>query len=296
MESTKTTSAWLLITLLASLLVVACGDDEASPGWRIQEGGGDETTFGERNDVVVTADGDTFVVSREGNPDGCAQIGDNCVDIRDAEGRYCDEEGAQSDIILDENGDVIEVICYPPADDGTPVQELEPDADGNLELEQSENGAVLTFPEDTNGEVLEGDLRLSAERTTLYGNGVENTILGGNVTIESNNSRVRGLTIEGNVEFTSNSNNSKMTFCRVHGNLVVPSNGATVASCQVFGNVDVTGNDATLVNIGVQGEWNVNSTATCEGCYSFSDDDEDFVVADAERGDPLQCGPGAMGN
>lgn len=289
---TRITESLILLVLVA-FSWMGCGEDEASDGWRIQEGGGDQTTFGETNDVVVTADGDTFVVTRDGNPEDCAQVGDNCVDITDAEGRYCDEEGAQSDIILGDDGEVVEVICYPSADDGTPVQELEPDADGNLDVEQSESGTVLTFPTDTDGQVLEGDLRLSAERTTLYGNGVENTILGGNLTVESNNSRVRGVTVEGNVEFTSNSNNSKMTFCKIHGDLAVFSNNVTVASCQVFGNVNVTGNGAILVGIGVQGEWNVNASATCEGCYSFSDQSDDFVVDDDERGDPLECGPGA---
>ncbi len=283
----------LLRTLVLGAWLVAapgCADDEASSGWRIQEGGGDQTTFGEANDVVVTADGDSFVVSGQGEDGECAQIGDNCVDIADAEGQYCDQEGAQSDIILDENGEVVEVICYPPADDGTPIQELEPDEDGNLELEQSENGAVLVFPEDTNGEVLEGDLQLTAERTTLYGNGVENTVLGGNLRIESNNSRVRGVTIQGNVELSTNSNGSKLTFCKIQGNLTVESNNFSVASCQVFGNVEVDGNGATLVNVGVQGTWDVNSNATCQGCYSFSDEDGDFVVADSEIGDALECG------
>ncbi len=277
--------------VLASLsLVMACSDDEPSSGWRVSEGDGDQTEFGDDSAVIVAADGNTFVVTGSGTAGDCVDIDGNCVDLADVQGRYCDEEGAQADVILNEEGDVIEVICYPPADDGTPVEELEVGDDGKIELPQNESGSVIIFPEDTDGTVLEGDLTLEAERTTLFGNGVEETIIGGDLVVESNNSRVRGLTVEGKVRFPSNSNNSALILCKIHGNLEVESNGFSAANCEVYGDVKVSGNGATLVNIGVGGGWMVSDNAVCEGCYSFADENEDFELADEEVGDPVDCG------
>ncbi len=58
--------------------------------------------------------------------------------------------------------------------------------------------------------------------------------------------------------------------------------------CQVFGNVDIEGNGATLLNVGVAGEWKPGSAA-CDGCYSFTDEDDDKLVQEDEVGDPLTC-------
>ena len=278
------------IIFILAVTLFACSDDEASTGWRVTEGNADTQSYGDDNThTVVTADGDTYVVTGSSDASGCVDIDGNCIDIADAQGRYCDDEGAQADIIIDENGNVIDVICYPPPDDGTPLEEITPDGEGNVTLEQNESGAVLTFDEASNGTPLEGDLKLEAERTTLYGNGIDETILNGNVEIESNNSRVRGLTIQGNVVFIKNSNNSALALCKIEGNLQIHSNGTTVASCEVFGNVQADGNDLNLVNVGVQGNWEVNDGATCNGCYSFSDESDDFIVDADEIGDPLQC-------
>lgn len=268
-------------------LISGCSEDEPG-GWRVSEGAGDEVAYGTDSTVVVGADGQTYVVTGQG--DGCVELGDQCVDLADVDGRYCDDPNAQADVFLDDTGAVISVVCYPPLDDGTGVEELQTDADGNITLPSNQNGTVITFPESTDGEPLSGNLTLDGERVVLYGNGVDQTIVSGNVELASNNARVRGLTVKGDVQFQSNSNNSSLALCRIEGNLQVASNGVTVASCEVFGNVQVSGNSAVLTNIGVQGNWDVNSSATCEGCYSFSDTNEDMLVDTAEVGDAIDCG------
>lgn len=287
-------AAW---TAAAMLMVVACGPEEAPSrsNWDVAEGEGDQTRYEDGSDVVI-APGDTdtnYVVT--GDPEGiegCAQVGDDCVAIDEAKGRYCGEEGAKADILLDENGEVIEAVCYPPPESGVPIEEVTVSEDGTTALPQSANGAVITFDEETNGEPLEGDVALDGERVVIFGNGVDETILDGDLSVASNNSRVRGVTITGDVSYARNSNNSKLTFCAIHGSLQVPSNGFTAANCRVFGDVDVSGNEATLVNVGVQGQWSVSAGATCQGCYSFTDEDGDLLVSDEEVGDPLECGGG----
>jgi len=268
-------------------LVAGCSDDEPG-GWRITEGAGDEVNYGADAKVVVSADGTIYVVEAQGS--GCAQVGDQCVDLAGESGRYCDDPNAQADVLLDQDGKVVTLVCYPPVADGTSVEELQTDAEGNVSLPSNQNGVVITFPEDTNGAAVAGNIALDGERVVLYGNGVDQTIVDGNLDLLSNNARVRGLTVKGDVHFHSNSNNSSLLLCRIEGNLNVESNGATLASCEVFGDVRVSGNNAVLVNIGVQGEWDVDSGATCEGCYSFSDDNDDLLVQDSELGDAIDCG------
>lgn len=284
------------LILTTALLIVcssaACGPDETASGYSVTEGAGDDTNYGDNTDVVITPGGtqdDQFIVS--GEPDGnCVQIEDACVEIDEAKGRYCDQDGAQADIILDENGEVLEVVCYPPPESGAPLEEVSVSEDGTVNVPQNASGSVIVFDETTDGEPLEGDITLDAERVSFFGNGVDETIIDGNLSFASNNARARGLTITGDLSVAKNSNNNAITFCKVHGSVDVQGNGMRLVNCQVFGDVSVAGNGATLVNIGVQGEWDVNSGASCHGCYSFEDEDEDFIVLEEEQGDPLSCG------
>lgn len=279
-----------------ALMLAACGPDEpASSGWTISEAPGDETDYGEGDVVVLPGatgeENGSYVITGDGE-DACVQIDDQtCVALDDAKDQYCDDEDAQADIILDEAGEVVEVVCYPPESSGVPVEEVAVNEDGVVQVPQDANGAVITFAEATDGEPIEGDVRLDAERTTIFGNGVEETIIDGDLTLASNNSRVRGVAITGDVMVAGNSNNAAITFCKISGSLEVTSNGFSLVNTIVFGDVTVSGNEARLVNVGVQGEWDVNPRSHCEGCYSFSDEDEDGTLADEEVGDPLSCDP-----
>jgi|GEM_PF-2548972 len=292
MQTCMTRTTLFLLSSLLVLGATSCGPDETASGYTVSEGAGDDTDYGDDTDVVIkpggTAD-DQFIVS--GEPDGnCVQIENDCVEIDEAKGRYCDGDGAQADIILDENGEVIEVVCYPAPESGAPLEEVAVGEDGMTEVPQNVSGAVIVFDEETNGEPLEGDITLDAERVSFFGNGVDETIIDGNLSFASNNARARGITVTGDLSVARNSNNNAITFCKVQGSVSVEGNGMRLVNCQVFGDVSVTGNDATLVNIGVQGEWEVNGGSTCHGCYSFVDEDEDFIVLEEEEGDPLSCG------
>lgn len=286
-------NAWFIAAFMLVLtsVTVGCGDeDTAAQSSSVTETTeADEVDFGQPDSVVVVGD-KTYIVSGDTSGD-CVQIEGDCIDLSDIKGeRYCDDPNAQADVIV-VNGEVVDVICYPSPDSGQPVETVT-STDGNVELGQGTNGAVVTFDESTNGVPIEGNLIIDGERTIIYGNGVDETIFEGNLEMASNNARVRGVTIKGNVTYANNSNNGGMSFVKIHGNLSVSSNGFSIFDARVFGNVEVSGNDATLINIGVQGGWDVPRGATCDGCYSFKDEDADFVVADGERGDALTCGGG----
>ncbi len=281
------------------VLLAACGAEEtSSSGWSVDEGDGSETEYGDETTVVSTPGSTESDVIVTGDPDECVDIDGECVDLDEAKengGQYCDDPDAQADIIV-VDGEVVDVICYPPKEDGEQIDETERDPDGNTEVPQTGSGRVVTFDDETNGEPIEGDVVIEAERATIYGNGPENTILDGNLTVRSNHARVRGVTITGDVSFGTNANNSALSFCKIYGNLEVAANGFSANNCQVFGDVTVSGNDAALTNIGVQGTWEVNPNAECNGCYSFADENEDFVVEDDEIGEELTCGAGGGEN
>ncbi len=277
---------FLAVMIMSASLFFACGEDSAG-SVQVIAAPGDEQGYVGDGTAVVVIDDETYVVT--GDPNGeCVMIDGVCIDLDAAEGQHCKEEGAQMDVLV-VDGEVIEVICYPPAE-GTPIEEVQVDGEGNAEVPQNSSGAVVVFDEATDGEPIEGDVNMEAERVTLYGNGVDVTIIDGNVRMESNNSRVRALTITGDLSYVQNANGSAASFCKIHGNLVVAANDFVATSCQVFGNVEISGGHATLLNIGVGAEWTVSDDAICDGCYSFDDADEDFVVADGEAGDEVVCG------
>lgn len=295
---------WLIIVFSSLVFVsaMACGNQsEPSAGdFSVEEGPGDETGYDEDATVVVdTEDQDKSVIIK-GDANECVDVGnDTCVDPdearKNADDPHCDDPDARADVIV-EDGEVVDVICYPPKEDGTNVEEVAETEDGETKVPQTENGAVVTFGEDTNGEPIEGDITVDSEQTTLYGNGIDKTIIDGNITVSSNESRVRSMTVDGNVTYTTNSNNSAIAFCKIKGNLTVNSNDFTGTNCVVFGNVVVSGNNARLVNIGVSGSWEVNSNADCKGCYSFTDENEDGTVQKKEKGETLSCGGGGNTN
>ena len=276
-----------------SLMLGACGADEPSSSWTVEEGDGSQTQYDDGTDVIITPESardDEFVISG-GASGGCVELDTGeCVDVSDAKGRYCGGEEAKADIILGEDGEVVEVVCYPDPSGGTAVEEaiIETES-GAAQLPQNTSGVVVVFDEETNGEPIVGDVRIDGERTTLFGNGPGNTILDGELAIASNNSRIRGLTVIGDVVFEKNSNNSKLAFCEILGSLTASNNGFTAVNTLVFGDVSIDGNDVSLINIGVQGEWSVTGSGQCQGCYSFSDEDADGVVTDEEVGDALEC-------
>lgn len=290
------------IALLVGFAAAAfsCGEENGTgTSWTVEEGDGGQTEYGDDSTVVITpgrTGDDTLVVS--GEPDACVDTEQGCVDVDEAKAgsddRYCDDPDAQADIIY-EGGEVVDVVCYPPKEDGTQIDEVAEESDGTTTVPQTESGAVIVFDESTNGEPIEGDITVDSENTTLYGNGVDNTIIDGSLTVVSNNSRVRGMTITGDVTYQINANNSALSFCKIHGSLTVSANEFKALNCQVFGDVTVTGNNATLFNIGVGGAWQVNPNADCRGCYSFDDAEPLFEVGDDEIGDELTCGAGGAG-
>lgn len=268
-----------LITVLA---LVACGDS-AVPA--LVAGPGDDVGFTDVTDVAVVG-GTTWLV-----PQGaCLDMGDGrCLSADDIKKEFCGDVNAQADIVV-VAGKVVKVICYPPKGTGTPIEEATVNKDGQTQLPQNESGKVVTFPAATDGKPIEGDVTIDGERTTLIGNGIDKTIIKGNLTIASNNAKIRGLTVLGNVIFEKNSNGNSIAFCKVKGNVVVHSNDVTVMACQIFGNLEVNGNGSFLLSNGVGGNIAVSGGgATCSGNYKIDDKNSNTVLDPGEKGAELSC-------
>jgi len=273
-------------SLVAMVLGAACSGDEDPPP--VEQGPGDDVGYAPGNKDVIVVDGTTWVVSG-GDPDGCVWVGDQCLDWGEIKQKFCGDANAQADIVV-VSGKVVEVICYPPKEGGVSIQNVPTDADGNPTLPQNQNHTVITFPASTDGKPVKGDVTLNGEGVALIGNGVDKTILGGNLTLDSNNARVRGLTVNGNVTFSKNSNGASLAFCKIKGNLTIEANDVTVLNCVVYGNLESKGNGASLIGNGVAGNFKVEgSVTTCSGNYAFSDKNGNGIVEPGEKGAALSC-------
>lgn len=279
-------------SLPLSLMLAACQESDDPGGWTIRDGDGGSVMYGEREDVIVSpgSSNQGAQIVSDGDPDDCVRLDpDVCVPLSEAKASECGDVDAQVDVVVLE-GQVIAIICYPSPDGGQPVEEvLVSDGSGATALPQNKNGAVVTFGDATAQQPIQGDITLSAERVTLFGRGVDQTILDGSVVVASNGGRLRGLTITGDLSFERNANNASLSFSAVRGGLRVSGNGLVAINTLVFGDVEVSGQSATFINLGVQGEWGVAASTSCAGCYSFADEDGDWRVADAERLDALTC-------
>lgn len=267
----------VLLSLMVVLCAAACGGDERSA---VATNQGDTTTLEQDRDVVVVAGrrGDTVI---EGRGEGCVEIDDLCVEASEIEERYCDGEDAHADIVVDEDGEVLSAVCYPSVEEAQEAEDVLVDSEGVATLPQNSNGTIAVFPESTDNKPVEGDITLSGERAILVGRGMSKTIIDGSVKIDSNNARLRGMTI--NQDLKIDSNNVGVSFVRVMGKLDVNKNGFVGMNIEVFGDVNIGGSSAVLHNIGVQGEW--KGETTCVGCYSFADDNADGLIQDAEISD-----------
>lgn len=273
------TIRWLAVALF---VLGACGDS-AVPA--LVQGPGDNVGYTDITDVAIVG-GTTWEV-----PQGaCIELGDGrCLAADDIKKEFCGDPNAQADIVV-VAGKVVKVICYPPKGTGTPIEEATVNKDGQTQLPQNQSGKVVTFPAATDGKPIEGDVKIDGERTTLIGNGIDKTIIKGNLTIASNNAKIRGLTVLGNVIFEKNSNGNSIAFCKVKGNLVVHSNDITVIACQIFGNLEVDGNGAFLLSNGVGGKLAVSGNgATCTGNYAIDDKNSNTALDPGEKGAELTC-------
>lgn len=269
------------LILSLGLLLPACGDgDPLFSTDPFQD-------YEEENVTVINGD-ETVPIASGRLEDGttCLQLTEEtCVPV-ERSGRYCNTDSGPVDVVV-VNGEVQAVVCY--RDSGTAqTTVVVTDTDGNVDLPQTANGAVLTFDPATNGVPIEGNVTVDGNNVTVYGNGPENTIIEGNLVITGNNARIRGVRVKGNVEISLNT--AAILFSIIEGNLVMNFNNSLAAENQVYGNLEVKKNNTSLVRNGVAGNLAIEGSGTiCDGNYAISDANGNKTLDEGEKGAALNC-------
>lgn len=251
------------ICVLAFLGVAssACGGEDAGPitPWRPDE-------------THVVGDGDAKEFP---DPDTCDYAA--CDEVDDK----CGANGA-ADVIVDAQGNVLDVICY---GQDVVVAPVPANVVGDVD---AGNNTVVVVDGAADGVDVTGDVVISGNNAIVYGDGPNVSVIGGTLAIEKNNAKIRGVRIVGDVVIDKN--NTKMLFCVIEGNLTIHGNNTTIAQCDVHGTVTVTGLNTVLVQNRVSGEEGiVGKNLTCVDNVRFSDVNDDGVVDEAELGATLVC-------
>jgi len=257
---------------------------------RVAASGDVQTPYADNRTTVIGTDDAGNEVSGSTNeelaPGDCVEIGAQCVVVEG--GDFCERDGGPSDAIV-VDGEVVEVVCYPPPKDGAPEVVVDADQDGDLDVPQNANNTTVTFDEATDGAPIEGDITIDGNNVAIYGNGPENTIIQGDVVLDGNNVRLRGLTIDGNLTITKN--NQAAVLVVVTGDVRIEGNNDVFTASDVYGNLTVTQNNVVLVQNRVQGAFDAaGGNATCTANQAFTDENQDGAITEAELGDALTCG------
>lgn len=208
--------------------------------------------------------------------------GDECIDLDGLclkPQKECGDSGA-ADVLLDDSGNVVDVICYPTS--GVSIETFEG------RIDHVGNNVVIVFDADDDGADVTGDVTIDGNNVTLYGYGPNASVIGGNLNIDKNNAVVRGLRVEGDV--TIDKNNASIVDCVIEGDLTIRGNNTSIALCEVWGDLVIEGNNTVLVQNHLATEPDVQGNNTvCASNLAFVDEDDDHLVSDDELGATIVC-------
>jgi hypothetical protein len=209
------------------------------------------------------------------NGDQCLMIDGQCVKPQAS----CGDNG-RADVLLDANGMVINTLCYPTG--GVSVESF----DGPVH--DVGNNVVLVVDDKNDGVDVMGDVTIDGNNVTLYGYGPLVSVLGGNLNIDKNNARVRGVRVQGNV--TIDKNNPSIVDCVIEGDLTIKGNNVSVALCEIWGKVTVLGNNAMLIANKLREPPVVSGqNLVCNQDILFTDNNGDSMISSNELGAAVSC-------
>jgi len=212
-----------------------------------------------------------------GRPDRIDRCGDECAPVH----QKCGDDAA-ADVILDERGKVADVICY---EQDVRVETLNIDRVKSADVG---NKTVLVLDGIDDGVDVEGNVVISGNNATVWGEGPDVSVIGGTLKITKNNAVVRGVRIRGDVGVTKN--NAQFSRCVIEGDLTVTGNNATFADCVILGDVKIAGVNTVLAQNRFGKSYDIRGkNLTCNENYTFSDADEDGDFDDSEVGDLVNC-------
>lgn len=212
-----------------------------------------------------------------GRPERIEECGDECSTVDDE----CGDDAA-ADVVLDADGEVADVICY-----GQDVN-VETVGIDRVESAEAGNKTVLVLDGIDDGEDVTGNVVVSGNNSTVWGEGPEVSVIGGTLKITKNNAVVRGVRIHGDVAVTKN--NAQFSMCVIEGDLTITGNNTTFADCVILGDVKIAGVNTVLAQNRFGKSYEIGGkNLTCNENYTFVDANEDGEFDDAETGDAVTC-------
>ena len=219
-----------------------------------------------------------------GAPEGGATMTIDAVCADETCQAVLDECGvsAYAEVVLDTQGNVLDVMCYPADVD---LREI---GAAPFETIGEESGTVFVFDALEDGADVLGDVRVTGDDDVLYGAGAEVSVLAGDLHIDGERTVLRGLTIRGDV--TIDKNDAKLSLVQINGDLTINGNGVTLSESVVHGDVLVVGSHAVLARNLLEGVGSLTGTnLACSLNQRFDDSDGDRVIDDAELGVEVAC-------
>lgn len=273
-----------LLTVAAVLVQVGCGGSDSStdntsntspypytPGQTSVVGAGAAPGSGAKPTEATTPTGAGCLKDDKGK----------CVDLAAS----CPAD-SKVDVVVNKDGVVVDVICYPTGQ--VPVSSPEKDPPGDRTYS---NGQVVVLDGTDDGDDIKGNVDVDSNNVTIWGEGPDVSVIGGNLDITKNDGVVRGVRIKGNVTITGN--NVTLLLCVVEGDVTINGNNNVLASCDVYGKVIVAGQNDAVVNNRIQGALTDNGSGlTCDNNISFTDKDSDKLFDEGEAGAAISCGGG----
>jgi hypothetical protein len=259
-----------MLMVVGSVMVCACGSEADTSVLPYAANlttviGGDQPTDGERYRVVDTPDAD-----------GCIdEDSSECLKPQEE----CGDDGA-ADLLVDAKGRPLTTLCYPTG--GVTVEDIDGD------LSKVGNNTVFVLDNIDDGADVTGNVTLDGNNVTLYGQGPDVSRIGGDLHIDKNNARVRGIRVQGDVVIDKN--NPSLVDCVIEGDLTIHGNNVAVALCEVWGTVKVHGNNAFLVENQFASPPEIEGQNTaCSSNVAFDDADGDDIVDEDEIGEVFEC-------
>jgi hypothetical protein len=216
-----------------------------------------------------------------------AAYGQDCLNLRSM---YCIRpqdtcDGRAAEVVLDEGGGPLAIVCYPDDDDILSVDKIEA-RNGNVA--QNQNNSVIVLDQIADGVDILGDLSVDANNVVIYGDGADHSLLAGDVFVDGNNIIVRGVRIQGALEIVAS--NAVFLHCAIEGDVSIRGNNVVFSACDVLGDLQITGNNAQVSGNRVTGALNDQSEdSDCRENAAATDADEDGVLSEAEIGAPIGC-------
>jgi hypothetical protein len=249
------------LAFVAVGLMVACSSEERTASETV-------TPYSVGQALVIGEDDGerTMAVDDDCDTEVCAAVRERCG------------EEAYADVVLAEDGEVADVVCYKR---NVTVVELGEDP---VERASAGNNTVLVLDAEDDGVDVEGDVTLEGNNAVVYGHGADVSVIGGTLALEKNNAIVRGVTIQGDV--TIDKNNAKLLFVTIEGSLTIVGNNTTVAASRVLGEITILGNNTVLVQNELADAGPIEGkNLRCNGNVRIEADEEQDAGAPAASGD-----------